>query len=228
MMKAQSFLTLSCLLTAVCLLPSGVSAQTGQQGGAPGGGGATTRQAGQAAGPQTGATAGNRGGTQAGQTNAATEGLMLEAGSSASIDRSFPEGFVGRTDNPDRFVGNNQAGPAVLNQQPPTYDQRNGGQISGGQPSRPSSVRPRFRIGFDVSPTGTLSARESLTPLQPLTTRLSRESGFSGVRIQRDPTGVLTLTGVVSSERERKLAEAFVRLEPGVRSINNEILVVPR
>ncbi len=229
MMKANPLFVLSCMITAVSFFPACTFAQTGQQGGgAPSGGGATTRQAGQAAGPQTGTTAGNRGGTQSGQANTNSEGLMLEAGSSASIDRSFPEGFIGRTDNPDRFVGSNQAGPAVLNQQPPTYDQRNGGQIPGGQPSRPSSVRPRFRIGFDVTPTGTLSPRESLTPMQPLTTRLSRESGFAGVRIQRDPSGVLTLSGVVTTERDRKLAEAFVRLEPGVRGIKNEILVVPR
>ncbi|MCG6154826.1 BON domain-containing protein [Rubinisphaera margarita] len=227
MIKPRPLLFLSCIVAALCLATGEASAQTFQGGGGQSAG-ATSRQAtgGQTAGPQTGATAGNRGG-QTGQ-GAAAEGLMLEAGTSASIDRAFPEGFVGRTDNPDRFIGNNQAGPAVLNQQPPTYDQRNGSQVQGGQPSRTSTVRPRIRLGFDVSPTGTLSARNSLTPVQPLTSRLSRESGFSGVRIERNPSGVLTLTGVVSSERERKLAEAFVRLEPGVRSINNEILVVPR
>ncbi len=39
--------------------------------------------------------------------------------------------------------------------------------------------------------------------------------------------GVATITGTASSEQDRRMAELVLRLEPGVRQINNQIVVAP-
>ena len=39
--------------------------------------------------------------------------------------------------------------------------------------------------------------------------------------------GVATLTGTANSEQDRRMAELVLRLEPGVRQINNQIVVAP-
>lgn len=39
--------------------------------------------------------------------------------------------------------------------------------------------------------------------------------------------GVATITGTASNEQDRRMAELVLRLEPGVRQINNQIVVAP-
>ena len=45
------------------------------------------------------------------------------------------------------------------------------------------------------------------------------------MNLQINGDGIATLQGTVADEDQRKLVEAFVRLEPGVRSIVNDLSV---
>jgi osmotically-inducible protein OsmY len=51
------------------------------------------------------------------------------------------------------------------------------------------------------------------------------QSRLPGVSVSAGDAGHIVLQGVVDSEQARKLAEAIARLEPGVRTITNELIV---
>ena len=62
-----------------------------------------------------------------------------------------------------------------------------------------------------------------------LQTRFQRiglqRGGLSGVTLDADSGGVVTVRGVVDSPELLRLATNLVRLEPGVRAIRNELTV---
>ncbi|MDB4743849.1 BON domain-containing protein [Planctomicrobium sp.] len=45
------------------------------------------------------------------------------------------------------------------------------------------------------------------------------------VIVKVDEQGQVTLAGVVATERESKLLESYIRMEPGVRKVNNTLTV---
>jgi hypothetical protein len=102
-----------------------------------------------------------------------------------------------------------------------------GGQFGRGttQPQQPSlsraeQLRPRHRVAFDYQPIETAAVTTNLrTHLQPVSNRVS------GVQVEVDPQGRAILRGAAASEDARRLAEALARLEPGVRSVDNQITV---
>ncbi|TWT62953.1 BON domain-containing protein [Rubinisphaera italica] len=182
---------------------------------------------------QTGGAAGRGvagGGTAAGPTGggaAATQEINTDAGSSANIEREFNEGLVGQSDNVGRFVGDEQAGTQRLNQQGPNFQQRNGSNVNGGQPTKQSKIRPVLIIAFDIPQTQ--FTRSRMIPVdRQLSFRMLNKPQFSGVSVNFDETGSLILNGVVNTPRDKKLAEAFARLEPGVKKIANQIVVLPQ
>ncbi|MFO0946831.1 MAG: BON domain-containing protein [Planctomycetota bacterium] len=94
--------------------------------------------------------------------------------------------------------------------------------FSRGQRGRNSSVPPPVitRIDFpveSVSPNVVIdSAREVLGP-QTL-------PGIRDMNLQLN-NGVAVLQGVVKTEREARLAAALLSLEPGIRSVDNQLVV---
>ncbi|MCA8982922.1 MAG: BON domain-containing protein [Planctomycetaceae bacterium] len=223
-------LLLPTLLVTGCLCAdlTPLAAQTRSNTGATTGGGNVRANTG------TTATSGQRGGTGTGRTAAtgqADTGINTDAGSSASINREFGDGFIGRSDSAGRFVGNEQAAPQRLNQQTPDFGQRPANNGQGGQASKESQVRPTLRIAFDTSVANSgFNARAPL-PLRGIEARLSdrlaTSSQFAGVQISTTDEGSLLLQGSVRSEQDRRLAEAFLRLEPGVKTVDNQLLVLP-
>ncbi len=182
---------------------------------------------------QTGGAAGRGvagGGTAAGPTGGgatATQGVNTEAGSAGSIEREFNTGLVGQSDNVGRFVGEEQAGTQRLSQQGPNFQQRNGSNVDGGQPTKQSKIRPVLTIAFDIPQTQFTRAR--MIPVdRKLSFRMLNKPQFSGVSANFDETGSLVLNGVVTTPRDKKLAEAFARLEPGVKKVSNQIVVLPQ
>lgn len=55
----------------------------------------------------------------------------------------------------------------------------------------------------------------------------ARRPEFGNLAFQLQPNGDVTLRGTVPDESSRRLAAALVRLEPGVRSVKNELAVAP-
>jgi hypothetical protein len=52
-----------------------------------------------------------------------------------------------------------------------------------------------------------------------------RQVAIDGLAVDLDENGQLTMRGRVASDDAKKLATAIAQLEPGVRSVRNEMLV---
>ena len=94
----------------------------------------------------------------------------------------------------------------------------NGG---GGQASK-TAVRTRLRSAIDVAPRPPQVVQEMATD------RFKQISGMTalrGIRVTMEGRTAV-LTGQVSTERERRMSQLLVQLEPGVRQVDNRISVV--
>ncbi|WP_145364014.1 BON domain-containing protein [Stratiformator vulcanicus] len=153
----------------------------------------------------------------------------------------FSGGFVGRSDNVGRFVGEQQAGTQQVgraggsggrdlsalgnrgNQRGAGVD-RNSGPASGANRSIPLP-RPVQRIGFDYPK----RTQADVIASADVTIRRFEDSlgEAASIEIAAEAEGRIVLRGTVSSERERLLAETLLRMEPGVGRVVNELRVDP-
>ena len=89
-----------------------------------------------------------------------------------------------------------------------------------------SAFRPQQRIAFEFDqPTReqvTTSLRGTISDVA------SRRPELNGVSVVLDEEGEATLRGTVRTPAARGLAEALVRIEPGVRRVRNELTVAGR
>jgi hypothetical protein len=99
-----------------------------------------------------------------------------------------------------------------------------GGARGGGQVQSPRRViRPVLRIAFDY-PQAAPQVESSLNRrFDYVSARL--QNRFQFLSLKASDKGVVTLTGQVQSENDKKLAAAYIRLEPGVRKIENNLTV---
>lgn len=202
-----------------------VSAQQGTPGGDAGGGGEIV----------TGGQAGTGAGTQSGNVEGAEPGAFatLDADSVfAGIDRGDTVGSTGSTGTGFSDVGGATGargtggfggfgGGGGLGGLGSLFGF--GGGNAGSQSTRPP-IRTRLRSAINVP----------LTPPQVVQQVASRrlqtlpyQARMPGVNVtMQGKTAVIS--GVVSSERERRMSELLMRLEPGVRSVDNRVVVVPQ
>lgn len=97
----------------------------------------------------------------------------------------------------------------------------NGGGMGGGGTSQQIPIRPQQRIAFDFPKP---PANQLLMSAQTRFAKLSaRQPQLAGLGISVSTDGVATLTGQVASENQKKLAEQLLRLEPGIRNVQNEL-----
>lgn len=150
-------------------------------------------------------------------------------------------GFIGRSPN-QGFVGNRMAGQNgqgqnfnqgmrgnrgnnnnnELNQLMQQQNQQNQGRNNRGRRALPV-VHPQQRIAFPHPEPTPIGLQTTLkTQLDKLS---SRTPVLSGVDLAVAPNNVVVLKGEVETTESRRLAEMFVRLEPGVRTVRNELTV---
>jgi hypothetical protein len=141
-------------------------------------------------------------------------------------------GFVG-ANTQGTFVGNRMAGQAGLGSTAPTFSGLGGGgdfnqnnfNQSGSGQSSTRQVRPRYRLGFEYP---RAPAAEVTSRIDVQLSRLTESnSQFAGVQIAINPEGIAELRGAAPSEDASRLIENIVRLEPGVRGVDNQITVPP-
>ena len=140
--------------------------------------------------------------------------------------------FVGQGNAAQGFVGSRQAGtqaPGVSNRNFSGAGFQGGGdfnqfnQLQGQGSSSRRKIQPQYRIAFKRPQ---LEVRQVDERLQRAMSRLSETNPtFAGIDVSLDETGIVALQGVVESDDARRLIEALVRLEPGVRDVTNEIEV---
>jgi hypothetical protein len=124
------------------------------------------------------------------------------------------------------FYGNMQAGPSldqgmiygsdVLGNSAPSTNIGGAGMSGTTQPS--TTLRADVNAPPAVSSELTRRLAKSLAAAQSL-------SNGSKIAVAMDGTSIV-LRGNVSSDNEKRVAEALVRLEPGVDSVRNELQVV--
>ena len=143
-------------------------------------------------------------------------------------------GFVG-ANTQGSFVGNRMAGQAGLGSAGPTFSPLGGGDFSqdfnqdfnqsGRGQSSTRQVRPRYRLGFEVP---AAPAAEISTRIDVQLSRLTESNPqFAGVQIAINEEGIAELRGAAPTEDASRLIENIVRLEPGVRGVDNQLVVPP-
>jgi hypothetical protein len=87
------------------------------------------------------------------------------------------------------------------------------------QPTR--TVRPRLVVAFSTP----IASGSAMTAR--LSTRMQKiqKAGFEGVTVEVDGRTAI-LRGEVASEEARRMAKLIVKLEPGIRTVQNELVVV--
>jgi hypothetical protein len=133
-------------------------------------------------------------------------------------------GFIGNQ-NQNRFIGATDISSTNANQ--PT---NRGSELRSLKSTAASTTlqptptenllyQPRMQVSFAFKPNPLLQITSGMTQ------KVRNHDQFKNVQIEVDPSGELILTGIVKSAEERKLAEAYLRLEPGVTNIVNSIVV---
>lgn len=176
----------------------------------------------------------NQGTTGGGNSASSGRGADLEistTGAAEGVNTDFGSGFVGRSDNSGRFVGNQTVtqqqgfrtqsqfgnfGGSRANQ----FNSRNGNQFGASDARR--QIRIRHVIGFSYKKRSTRVVQSAVSNRFA---KLRRYPAISGIVIAMNDTGMLTLRGDVESESARRLAANLARLEPGVRKIQNDLTV---
>lgn len=88
--------------------------------------------------------------------------------------------------------------------------------------SREVEIRSEIRLGFAYEAP---AQSELTTKLAGRLDGCSRIQSRGPYRISVDGGGMATLRGVVATEHDRMLAEMLIRLEPGVRQVQNDLTV---
>jgi hypothetical protein len=198
---------------------------------------------------QNATTESSRSFTGTGDTAAAASG----AGSSLTQQNLFSAGGetgtgVGQLGSGSgRFLGNQLANQPLAGQnnvanqsfnrllQVQTLQQSNrlSSQFNGGRTSSTTMFRPSLRLGFAVRTRPTTEIGSSINRrFEKLATRFSRlaetRPAFSSVKFAVGNNGTVVLSGQVESDSARRLATNLLRMEPGVRSVKNNLVVAEK
>lgn len=194
------FAALSCFATSA-------SAQVGQLNGGTTGGTGTTGQA--------------AGGTTQGLGGLTTQG---PAGASAAAGGDTTPAFVGGADQANGFVGGGQQTQRNNTRQFQSITQ-NGVPAGGSQASSgtPRQIPVSLKIGFAVP---AANGQSQLIPRIgiPFKQVAATRPELRAVQINV-VAGVAVLVGQVPTESSRRLAANLVRLRPGIKTIDNRILI---
>ncbi len=181
-----------------------------------------TGTSGGAGGASSAGGAAGRAGGAGGQTQmGADTQSQFNAGDGSVGAQIGQSGFAGRSTT--GFAGNRNAGQNTGQSLTPQFNQVDDGSAPRNQGTtgraNKKRARPQQRIAFTFPKANLAAAQVELGQ------RFKKISQVAGVDTAISDEGVATLTGMVASDDSRKLAEALTRLEPGVRSVVNELKI---
>ncbi|MGD9856252.1 MAG: BON domain-containing protein [Planctomycetaceae bacterium] len=211
---------------------SGTGSTTGSGTASTTGSGTGTTSGG--AGGSTGGTATGGGGRQGGGLSG--QGVQQPQFQAFGTNQNQnASGFIGRGTG-DTFVGQQQAAQQNARGGFGTQFGGLGAQLGGNQGagttargtgqtttrSRAERLRPQHRVAFSFAPA---NASIVTTRLQTQIRPLQAGGRLGDVVFSFDGDGTVMLQGTAASIDDRELAAALARLEPGVRRVDNQIVV---
>lgn len=180
---------------------------------------------------------GNNSSSSTGSSNSASS-----TGSSGNANAGV-SGFSINTDNVQNaatgFVGSNSSQAFVGGARQATNQQatnrqfaafqntQNTSNTQSSQTGTPRSIRTTIRISF-AAPSGTFAQQTGALAYSnsvQLTQFSTNRPELSGINVELTADGVAVLTGTSPSIDTSRLAANLVRLQPGVRKVNNQIAV---
>ena len=169
-----------------------------------------------------GRPSGNNSGLQG--SSGVADGPQFNAGDGSLGAQVGQNGFVGGNNN-NGMVGNRNVGQGNAGAQQSNFNAMGAGRGSNNAQSQAPkmTIRPQFRIAFSPPQVSSSVLQERVSSQLVSIPQLPA----SNVNVDVDSAGMATLSGQAKSEDDRKLLEAFVRLEPGIRGVTNKILVAP-
>lgn len=150
--------------------------------------------------------------TQNGMLGTAQQGASQGGQGQQNRNQGMNQGNRGQGNQGNRGAnrGNNQ-------QQQQQFTNQGGNQKANSQ----RTIRPQLRVAFDSPrPKAEVTAKN----LNSRIISLSKRAGLNGVEVLVEG-GKATLRGQVDTEDSRKLAAMLIALEPGVRSVQNDLTV---
>lgn len=206
----------------LALLTSAASAQTTTGTGGTSGTGGQNTTSNTTGGTGTGAAStgsglsgdSSFGGTVPGESTTASNAASTFIGSNAT------QGFVGGATS----AANQQQG---MNRQFQEIQNNQTQQGTSTQAGTPREIRTTMRIGF-VFPTATqsqISGRLANANVASLARFTSSRPELAGISVELNSAGVAVLTGLASNTETRRLAANLMRIQPGVRKVENQIVV---
>ena len=138
-------------------------------------------------------------------------------------------GFVGSNSSQAFVGGARQAtNQQATNRQFGAFQNtQNTSNTQSSQTGTPRSIRTTIRISF-AAPSGTFAQQTGVLAYSnsvQLTQFSSNRPELSGINVELTADGVAVLTGTSPSIDTSRLAANLVRLQPGVRKVNNQIAV---
>jgi hypothetical protein len=94
---------------------------------------------------------------------------------------------------------------------------------AGGNTQR-KVLRPQQRLGFAYTPP---PAAKINTALSTRAQYIAPKVGGQGLNVTVEDGGIAVLRGQVSSVENGKMVASMMRMEPGIRSVRNELTVAP-
>jgi hypothetical protein len=99
-----------------------------------------------------------------------------------------------------------------------------GGGLGSGAANTEPAIRTRLRSAVEVPP---LQPTYIQARANQRFYRAPDRAGVDNVAVTMQG-GTAIVTGTVASERDRRMSELLMRLEPGVRRVDNRVIVAPR
>lgn len=172
-------------------------------------------------GSMSSSTSGGSG--QSGLSGSGTSGL--NGGQSGSTQA---QNFIGGSGS-QNFVGAGMQGNANRsNRQFQAFQQQQGMTNQGmGTTGSPRQIKSALRVNFSGPAASDLqkSGRTSPSNRASLDRFAAKNPQFAGLNVTLSPTGVAVLQGTVPSADAARLAANLLRLQPGVRSVDNQATV---
>jgi hypothetical protein len=214
---------------------SSTSTSNGSAGRSSGGAGSLGGSAAGGSGSGFGSTGSGGSGSRSGSGTGSGVGTttlkmtQLNAGDGTLGETIGTSGFAGFGDNAGRFIGNQNASTSTRSNSARQFSQlqgllnNNNFQQNANQNAASQQIRPQVKLGFST-PMMPIQALQSTVQARVINLPALGDR-MSGVTALADAQGTVTLSGQVASEDDRKLTEILVRMEPGVRTVKNDLAV---